>query len=176
MILGQILFLLAALSIAGATVVGLVLGVGNLIVCKLTGQRIGPKPPVGSTEWREQHQASSKVDLSRRSILSERYRHTTDDPVVEMDGDRFRVTRMVGGRFLVTQVSEGRRIGTFELSGEGRKQDVIPAPDDPANTQLLVQIAVLSSLVPRDAGRIAESTEHDDHDENVAAHSAHAEH
>jgi hypothetical protein len=154
MVLGQILFLLAALSIAAASVVGIVALLGKIVVDKVRGRPMGPKPAMGSAEWKQQ-QAGAKVDLGRRSILSERYRQTTDDPVVVMDGDRYRVTRMAGGRFLITQVGEGRRLGTFELSGEGREQDVIPAADDPANNDLLLQIAILSSFVPRDAGRIA---------------------
>jgi hypothetical protein len=109
---------------------------------------------MGSNEWME-HESASTVDLTRRSILTERYGHTTDDPVVDLDGDRYRVTRLTGGRFLITQVQEGRRVGTFELTGQGRHQDVLPAPDDPANAKLLVQIAVLSSFVRRDAGRLA---------------------
>jgi hypothetical protein len=154
MVLGQILFLLAALAIAAATVVGIVILLGRLVVDKVLGRPTGPKPAVGSAEWKQQ-QAGAKVDLGRRSILSERYRQSTDEPIVVMNGDRYRVTRMTGGRFLITQVGEGRRLGTFELSGEGRHQDVIPAADDPANSDLLVQIALLSSFVPRDAGRIA---------------------
>jgi hypothetical protein len=154
MLLGQILFLLAALAIGGATLVGVVLGVGKLVLYTLTGRQLGPKPPMGSSEW-IQHESSTSVDVARRSLLTERYGHTTDDPVVNLDGDRYRVTRLSGGRFLITQVEEGRRVGTFELTGDGRHQDVLPAPDDPANAQLLVQIAVLSSFVRRDAGRIA---------------------
>jgi len=157
MILGQILFLLAAVSIAGATLAGVVIGIGRLFFYKLTGRSFQPKPNMGSIEWM-QHQAGTSVDLARRSLLTERYGHTTDDPVVDLDGDRYRVTRLSGDRFLITQVEEGRRVGTFELSGNGRHQDVLPAPDDPANAKLLVQIAVLSSFVRRDAGRIA--TEH----------------
>ncbi|HMJ56735.1 MAG TPA: hypothetical protein VK540_31920 [Polyangiaceae bacterium] len=154
MLLGQILFVLAATAIAGATLVGVVLGVGKLVLYKLTGRRFGPKPQMGSNEWME-HESASTVDLTRRSILTERYGRTTDDPVVNLDGDRYRVTRLTGGRFLITQVQEGRRVGTFELTGEGRHQDVLPAPDDPANAKLLVRIAVLSSFVRRDAGRLA---------------------
>lgn len=154
MLLGQILFLLAAIAIGGATLVGVVLGVGRLVLYKLTGRRLGPTPLMGSSEWM-QHQSTSSVDLTRRSLLTEHYGHTTDDPVVDLDGDRYRVTRLAGGRFLITQVQEGRRVGTFELTGEGRHQDVLPAPDDPANAKLLVQIAVLSSFVRRDAGRLA---------------------
>jgi hypothetical protein len=154
MLLGQILFLLAALSITVTTVVGVVFGLGTLVYHKLTGKPFGPRPNMGSSEWM-QHQAGTSVDLSRRSLLTERYRQTTDDPVVDLGGDRYRVTRLSGGRFLITQVGEGRRVGTFELSGDGRRQDVLPAPDDPANATLLVQVAVLSSFVRRDAGRIA---------------------
>jgi hypothetical protein len=154
MLLGQMLFVLAAISIVGATAVGLVIGIGTLIFYKLTGRRLQPKPNMGSSEWL-QHQAGTSVDLARRSLLTERYRHSTDDPVVDLDGDRYRVTRLSGGRFLITQVQEGRRVGTFELTGDGRHQDVLPAPDDPANAKLLVHIAVLSSFVRRDAGRIA---------------------
>jgi hypothetical protein len=154
MLLGQILFVLAALAIAGATLVGLVFGVGKLVLYKATGRRLDPKPRRGSSEWM-QHETATSVDLTRPSLLTQPYRHTTDDPVVDLQGDRYRVTRLAGGRFLITQVSEGRRLGTFELSGEGRHQDVIAAPDDPANAKLLVQIAVLSSLVRREEGRLA---------------------
>lgn len=154
MLLGQILFLLAALAIVATTLVGLVFGVSKLVLFKLTGRRLDPKPRIGSSEWL-QHESGTSVDLARRSLLTQRYGHTTDDPVVDLDGDRYRVTRMSGGRFLITEVSEGRRVGTFELSGEGRHQDVLPSPDDPANTQLLVQIAVLSSHVRREDGRLA---------------------
>jgi len=154
MLLGQILFLFAALAIVGATSVGAVWGVGTLVLYRLTGRRLGPKPLLGSSEWM-QYESSTSVDLARRSLLTERYRHTTDDPVVELDGSRYRVTRLSGGRFLITQVQEGRRVGMFELTGEGRHQDVLAAPDDPANAKLLVQIAVLSSFVRRDAGRLA---------------------
>ncbi|MET0592342.1 MAG: hypothetical protein ABW133_06565 [Polyangiaceae bacterium] len=167
MILGQILFLLAALSIAGASVVGIGFTVVKLVADKIMGHPIGPKPTIGSADWREQ-QKGGQVDLSRRSILSERYGRTTDDPVVVMEGDRYRVTRMAGGRFLITQVGEGRRIGTFELSGEGRHQEIVPAPDDPANADLLVQIAVLSSFVPREAGRVATPADHDGDGRNDA--------
>src|SRR6188508_44838 len=152
MLLGQILFLLAALAIAGATLLGLVLGIGKLVLYKLTGRRLAPTPPKGSSEWME-HESSTTVDLARTSLLTQPYGHTTDDPVVDLDGDRYRVTRLSGGRFLITEVGEGRRLGTFELSGEGRHQDVLPTPDDPANTKLLVQIAVLSSFVRREEGR-----------------------
>ena len=154
MLLGQILFLLAVLSVVGATAVGIVVAISTLISYKLTGRSLTPRPNMGSSEWM-QHQAGTSVDLARRSLLTERYRHTTDDPVVDLGGDRYRVTRLTGGRFLITQVQEGRRVGTFELSGDGRHQDVLPAPDDPANAKLLVQIAVLSSFVRRDAGRLA---------------------
>ena len=154
MLLGQILFLLAAFAIGGATLMGVVFGVGKLVLYKLTGRRLGPKPLMGSSEWM-QHESSSSVDLRRRSLLTERSAGAPDDPIVDLDGDRYRVTRLAGGRFLITQVTEGRRVGTFELTGEGRHQDVLPAPDDPANAKLLVQIAVLSSFVRRDAGRLA---------------------
>ena len=155
MLLGQILFILAAIAIAGATLVGLVVGVGKLLFFKFTGRALGPKPQMGSSEW-IQRESGASVDLTRRSLLTERYGHTTDDPVVDLDGDRYRVTRLAGGRFLITQVEEGRRVGTFELTGDGRRQDVLALPDDPANAKLMVQIAVLSSFVRRNAGRVAE--------------------
>jgi hypothetical protein len=156
MLLGQILFLLAALAIVAATAVGIVLGIGKLVLYKLTGRRLDPKPRKGSSEWL-QHESSTSVDLGRRSLLTQPPGHTTDEPLVDLDGDRYRVTRMSGGRYLITQVAEARRVGTFELSGEGRHQDVLPAPDDPANAQLLVQIAVLSSFVRREEGRLAKA-------------------
>jgi hypothetical protein len=159
MILGQILFLLAALAIAGATVVGIGITLVKLAADKALGRPMGPKPAIGSNDWREQ-QRGEKVDLARRSILTERYGQSTDDPIVGLEGERYRVIRMAGGRFLITEVSEARRIGTFELSGEGRRQDVIPFPDDPGNADLVVQIALLSSFVPRDAGRVATESDH----------------
>jgi hypothetical protein len=156
MLLGQILFVLAALAIAGTTLVGIVLGVGKLVLYKLTGRRLDPKPQMGTSEWM-QHESSTSVDLARRSLLTQPYGHTTDDPVVVLDGERYRITRLAGGRFLITQVGEGRRVGVFELTGEGRHQDVLPAPDDPANTKLLLQIAILSSHVRREEGRLAKA-------------------
>ena len=142
MLLGQILFMLAAFAIGGATLIGVVFGVGKLVLYKLTGRRLGPKPLMGSSEWM-QHESSGSVDIGRRSLLTERSAATPDDPIVDLDGDRYRVTRLAGGRFLITQVTEGRRVGTFELTGEGRHQDVLPAPDDPANAKLLVQMRLL---------------------------------
>jgi hypothetical protein len=130
---------------------------------------------VGSNEW-QKTVSGTTVDLARRSLLTERYGHTTDDPVVELDGDRYRVTRMTGGRFLITQVGEGRRLGTFELTGEGRHQDVLPSPDDPANTQLLVHVAVLASFVRRDAGRVAGELDQHEHHGHHSEHGHHAEH
>jgi hypothetical protein len=153
MLLGQILFLLAVIAIAAATFVGVVWGVGRLVFYKLTGRPLGPRPAMGSTEWLR-HQGEARVDLARQSLLTEPFRHTTDDPVVDIEGDRYRVTRLRGGRFLITQVGEGRRVGVFELAGEGRHPEILPTPDDPANSQLLVHIAVLSSHVRRDAGRV----------------------
>lgn len=154
MLLGQILFVLAAISIVGATVIGVVFGVGKLVLYKLTGRALGPTPTVGSSEWAER-QSEATVDLGRRSLLTERPECAYDEPVVGLGGDGYRVTRLPGGRFLVTEVAEGRRVGTFELAGEGRKQNVVPEADDPSNTKLLVQVAVLASHMRRSDNRVA---------------------
>jgi hypothetical protein len=172
MILGQILFLLAVLAILAGSLVGLGIIVGKVIVYPLLGRPVGPQPALGSTEWAK-GQASGHVDVRCPSLLTERYRHTTDDPVVELEGDRYRVTRMAGGRFLITQVQEGRRIGTFELSGEGSHADVIPSPDDPSQQDLLLHVAVLSSHVRRDAGRIVHHRDHDDDGRNAPTSPSH---
>src|SRR5262245_45467791 len=125
MLLGQILFILAALAIAGATAVGVVYGVGTLVFFKLSGRKLKPLPEPGSAEWL-MTDTLTRVDMARRSLLTERGQRTPHDPVVSLAGDRYRVTRLGEARFLVTQVAEGRRIGTFELDGNGRFQEVLP--------------------------------------------------
>jgi hypothetical protein len=150
MLLGQILFILAALGIAGATAVGLVYGIVKIVLYKVTGRALKPVPEPGSSEWLLTD-TLTRVDMARPSLLTERAAHTTRDPVVNIASDRYRVTRLNESRFLVTHVAEGRRLGTFELDGNGRFQEVLPQPDDPANAKLLVQIAVVSSFVRRTA-------------------------
>jgi len=150
MLLGQILFILAVLAIAGATAVGLIYGLAKLVLYKLSGRDFKPLPEPGSSEWLLTD-TLTRVDMARKSLLTERDQRSANDPVVNIATDRYRVTRLGEARFLVTQVAEGRRIGTFELDGNGRFQEVLPLPDDPANTKLLVQIAVVSSFVRRSA-------------------------
>jgi hypothetical protein len=150
MLLGQILFILAALAIAGAVGVGLVYGLGKILFYTLSGRSLKPAPEPGSPDWL-MTETLTKVDTARKSLLTEREPRTPRDPVVSLAGDRYRVTRLGEARFLVTQVAEGRRVGTFDLDGNGRFQEVIPAADDPANSKLLVQIAVVSSFVRRSA-------------------------
>jgi hypothetical protein len=145
MLLGEILFVLAALTIAGATAVGLVIGVARLVLFKVIGRKLAPEPPAGSADWAATTSVVT-VDLTRESLLTER-RRTTKDPIVQLAGVRYRVTRLGSLRFLVTQADEAKRVGTFELDGEGRKQQVIAEPDDPGQAKLISQIAVLSSLV-----------------------------
>jgi len=146
MLLGEILFVLAALTIAGATAVGIVFGVARLVVFKIAGRELGPMPEPGSADWVAGAQGAT-VDLGQESLLTSRSRRITRDPVVSLAGVRYRVTKLGGGRFLVTQVDEGKRVGTFELDGEGRHQQVSAEADDPAQSKLVVQIALLSSLV-----------------------------
>ena len=154
MLLGQLLFLVAALSIVGATVVGLVLGVGKIVLYKFTGRKFGPLPEKGSSEWLKSD-SSATVDLAHPSLLTEGVKHTTDDPVVVLEGERYRVIKLGLGKFLVSQVSEGRRVGTFELVGEGRYQDVAPTADDASAEKLVRDVAKLASLTRRADGRIA---------------------
>jgi len=156
MLLGQILFILAAVSIVGATAIGIVAGVTKIVHHKVLGRDLSRRPRVGSHEWMRDESRSS-VDVVRKSLLTERHRSTADDPLVNLAGDRYRVTRLASSRFLITHVEEGRRLGTFELAGNGRHQDVVPEPDDPSNAKLLVQIAVLSSLARREDGRSIDS-------------------
>lgn len=150
MVLGQILFILAALAIVVAIGVGLVYGIGKIVLFKLTGRNLKPLPEPGSSAWLLT-ETLTRVDMARKSLLTEREERTSKDPVVSMGRDRYRVTRLGEARFLVTQIAEGRRIGTFELDGNGRFQEVLPSPDDPANSKLLLQIAVVSSFVRRSA-------------------------
>jgi hypothetical protein len=145
MLLGQILFILAALTIAGATAVGLVYGIAKLIIYKLLGRELGPVPEPGSPDWKIAD-TEATVDLSKESLLSQRRGRSTKDPVVNLAGVRYRVTRLSSSRFLVTHLEEAKRLGTFELEGEGRHQQIIPEPDDPAQRMLILRIAVLSSL------------------------------
>jgi hypothetical protein len=149
MLLGQILFILAALAIA-STAAGLVYGLAKIVLYKLGGRDLKPLPEPGSSEWLLTD-TLTRVDTARKSLLTEHDQRTANDPVVNVAGNRYRVTRLSETRFLVTQVAEGRRLGTFELDGNGRFQEVLPLPDDPANAKLLVQIAVVSSFVRRSA-------------------------
>src|SRR5262245_4068016 len=110
MLLGQILFILAALAIAGATAVGLVYGVGKILFYRLSGRKLRPLPEPGSAEWL-MTETLTRVDMARRSLLTERWQRTANDPVVSLAGERYRVTRLGDARFLVTQVAEGRRVG-----------------------------------------------------------------
>jgi hypothetical protein len=150
MLLGQILFILAVLAVAGATGVGLVYGLGKIVFYKLSGRDLKPMPEPGTSEWLLTD-TLTRVDMARKSLLTERQERSSKDPVVNLAGDRYRVTRLNEARFLVTHIAEGRRLGTFELDGNGRFQEVLPLPDDPANAKLLVQIAVVSSFVRRSA-------------------------
>jgi hypothetical protein len=146
MLLGQILFVLAALTIAGATAIGLVYGIVRIVSFRILGKDLGPIPTPGSTEW-TLAEPDATVDLGKPSLLTEERGHTTKDPVVTLAGVRYRVTRLDPGRFLVTHAEEAKRLGTFELDGEGRHQRVVPQPDDPAQALLIARIAVLASLV-----------------------------
>jgi hypothetical protein len=146
MLLGEILFVLAALTIAGATAVGLVYGIAKLVVFKVLGKELGPLPEPGSADWKIP-EAEVTVDLSKESLLTVRRGASTKDPVVKLAGVRYRVTRLGASRFLVTHAEEAKRLGTFELEGDGPEQRVVPQPDDPAQTLLITRIAVLASLV-----------------------------
>jgi hypothetical protein len=144
--LGEILFVLAALTIAGATAVGLVYGVGKIVVFAVLGRDLGPQPEPGAADWKIP-EADAIVDLSKESLLTERRGRSTKDPVVNLAGVRYRVTRLGGPRFLVTHAEEAKRLGTFELEGDGLEQRVVSQPDDPAQALLITRIAVLASLV-----------------------------
>ncbi|SRR5258705_6904171 len=146
MLLGEILFVLAALTIAGSTAVGLVYGITKLVVYAVLGKDLGPLPEPGSADWKIPD-ADATVDLSKESLLSERRGRTTRDPVVNLAGVRYRVTRLGASRFLVTHADEAKRLGTFELEGDGASQRVVSQPDDPAQALLITRIAVLASLV-----------------------------
>jgi hypothetical protein len=151
MLLGQILFLLAVVAIGVATAVGLVAGVAKLVIYKLLGRDLAPQPEPGTIEWLLP-EGPTTVDLGRKNILTERQRHGgAADPVVEVDGHGYRVTRLDPLRFLITRVDEARRVGTFELDGSGRRQEVSAYPDDPADAKLILRVAVLASLVRRNA-------------------------
>jgi hypothetical protein len=146
MLLGEILFVLAALTIAGSTAVGLVYGIAKLVTFTVLGKDLGPQPEPGSADWKIPDRDAT-VDLSKESLLTQRRGHSTKDPVVNLAGVRYRVTRLGASRFLVTHAEEAKRLGTFELDGEGAEQHVLPHPDDPAQALLITRIAVLASLV-----------------------------
>jgi hypothetical protein len=150
MLLGQILFVLAALTIAGATAVGVVLGIARLVVFKATGRDLKPQPVPGAPDWAVP-EGPPVVDLSKESLLTRRAHRTTKDPTVELAGVRYRVTRLGESRFLVTHADEAKRLGAFELDGDGERQQVIAEPDDPAHRMLIVRVAVLASLTRLDA-------------------------
>jgi len=150
MLIGQLLFLAAALSIGFGTVLGVLTLLVRVVAFKARGRDLAPQPEPGSVEWAGVDRGSI-VDTSAPSLINEQRGRTTKDPVVNLAGVRYRVTRLGATRFLVTRASDGTRVGTFELDGEGRYQQVLPEPDDPAQAKLIVQIAVLSSLVRSNA-------------------------
>ena len=150
MLFGEMLFVLAVLSVAGATSVGIVVGVLRLILFKIQGRDLRPRSLPGSDAWLAEPM-SPHVDTSRKSLLTERVARTSRDPLVRVGDGRYRVTRLGASRYLVTEVEESRRVGTFDLDGSGREQEVIPEPEEPANARLLVQVAVLASLSRRNA-------------------------
>jgi hypothetical protein len=145
MLLGQILFVFAAFTIAGATALGLIIGIARLVAFKVLGRRLAPAHPPGSLGWMLE-ESETTVDTATMSLLTERRRQTPRDPIVNLAGTAYRVTRLGSSRFLVTQLDEGRRLGMFELDGDGRRQKVLSEPDDPANARLIVQVAVLASV------------------------------
>jgi hypothetical protein len=91
-------------------------------------------------------ESAATVDTSVKSLLTQRPRQTPRDPIVNLAGAAYRVTRLGGSRFLVTQLDEGRRVGIFALEGDGRRQQVVSEPDDPTQAKLIVQVAVLAGL------------------------------
>ena len=93
MLLGQILFVLAVLAIAAATAVGIVYGLANIVLYKLSGRSLKPLPEPGSNEWLLTD-TLTRVDMARKSLLTEREQRTSRDPVVKLGADRYRVTRL----------------------------------------------------------------------------------
>src|SRR5262249_7809704 len=140
MLLGEILFVLAAFTIAGSTAIGLVYGIAKLVVYKVLGKDLGPLPEPGSADWKIP-EADATVDLSKESLLTQRRGRSTKDPVVNLAGVRYRVTRLGASRFLVTHADEAKRLGIFELDGDGLEQWVVSQPDDPAQALLITRIA-----------------------------------
>src|SRR3954465_4319699 len=102
MLLGQILFILAAFTIAGATSLGLIVGVVRMTVFRALGRRVGPAHAPGSPGWMLE-EAATTADTSTKSLLTERRRQTPRDPIVNLAGSAYRVTRLLPTRFLVTE-------------------------------------------------------------------------
>src|SRR5258708_19640571 len=101
MLLGQILFVLAALRIAGATAVGVVYGIVRFVTFRILGKELGPQPEPGSADW-TLAPPDATVDLGKPSLLTEKRGRTTKDPVVTLAGVRYRVTRPDPGPFPLT--------------------------------------------------------------------------
>ena len=71
MLLGQILFVLAALTIAGATAFGVVYGIVRLVTFRILGKELGPRPEPGSADW-TLAPPDATVDLGKPSLLTEK--------------------------------------------------------------------------------------------------------
>src|SRR5882672_11510931 len=108
MLLGELLFVLAALTIVGSVASGIVYGIARLVVSKALGRDTSPQPEPGSTDW-ALAASGATVDLANESLLTERRGRTTKDPVVTLSGVRYRVTRLGSSRFLITHADEGKR-------------------------------------------------------------------
>src|SRR5258706_10846916 len=119
MLIGQLLFIAAALSIGFGAMLGVGLLLARIVAFKLQGRDLAAQPEPGSPEWASVDRGAT-VDTAAPSLITGRRGRTTKDPVVNLAGVRYRVTRLAPSRFLVTRASEGTRVGTFELDGDGR--------------------------------------------------------
>jgi hypothetical protein len=162
MTLGTLLFTLAVVGNLLAITLGIATGVYRMV----TGKAKLPKAAPGAGLPIE---GALFVDLATPSLLTTRKQRTGPDPIAVVGGESYRLTWMGGSRYLVTRLSESRRVGTFELSEETGKAQVIPTPDDVGGEQLLLQVAFAAS-----EGRLADAPvpEHPEHGE----HAGHGEH
>jgi hypothetical protein len=165
MTLGTVLFTLAVVG----NLVAITLGIANGFYRLATGKA---KLPKAASTADSPIEGPLFVDLRRPSLLTTRKQRTGPDPIAVVGGESYRLTWMGGSRYLVTRLSESRRVGTFELSEETGKAQVLPTPDDEGQgvEQLLLQVAFAASQGLLADAPVPEHPEHGEH----AGHGEHA--
>jgi hypothetical protein len=140
--MGTLLFILAALAIVLAPLIGLAWGPGRMLMYRLRSRDLAPRVDTSAAPITTE----TTIDFPAPSLLTSRpTKGGAPEPYVCIDGADYRVTRVDASRYLVTERRESRRLGFFELVTDTDHAEIVPEPDDPANGFLLVRIAVAAA-------------------------------